>query len=285
MNASIIFALLSLVFAGINDVIFKMYSMKDRSRGMYVFGIGLVWTLLQIVTFGAKGINLIFDDVTLGFGLLAGLFLTISNILLIESLTHIDVSLGSTIYRLNTIGVVILSVLLLREPLGMIKCLGIVCGIIGVQLLCKRERDCQGKSTFRVFFMLAVMASLLRAAYGVSAKAGILLNADTQKMVLLMSSSWMMGGVCYARLREKRFTFSRKQVAYSLCSGILVFLIVYFLMLALELGQASIVIPVANMSFIIALTLSVAMKMEVLNFRKFLAILFAVGSIILLSKA
>jgi uncharacterized membrane protein len=56
-------------------------------------------------------------------------------------------------------------------------------------------------------------------------------------------------------------------------------------MLALELGQASIVIPVANMSFIIAVSLSVAMKMEVLNFRKFLAILFAVGSIILLSKA
>ena len=110
-------------------------------------------------------------------------------------------------------------------------------------------------------------------------------NADTQKMVLLMSSSWMVGGVCYARLREKRFTFSRKQAAYSLCSGILVFLIVYFLMLALELGQASIVIPIANMSFIIAVSLSVAMKMEVLDFRKFLAILFAVGSIILLSKS
>jgi len=110
-------------------------------------------------------------------------------------------------------------------------------------------------------------------------------NADTQKMVLLMSSSWMVGGVCYARLREKRFMFSRKQAAYSLCSGILVFLIVYFLMLALELGQASIVIPVANMSFIIAVSLSVAMKMEVLDFRKFLAILFAVGSIILLSKS
>lgn len=41
------YALLSLVFAGLNDVVFKRYSQKDRSRGMYIFGVGVVWTALQ----------------------------------------------------------------------------------------------------------------------------------------------------------------------------------------------------------------------------------------------
>ena len=41
--------------------------------------------------------------------------LVLANILLIESLTGLDVSLGSMIYRLNTIGVVAISFVLLSE--------------------------------------------------------------------------------------------------------------------------------------------------------------------------
>ncbi|MCH8142732.1 MAG: hypothetical protein IH908_14170, partial [Proteobacteria bacterium] len=87
---------------------------------MYVFGIGVVWTVLQVIVFGTQGTPLTFDQNTLLFGLTAGVLLAIANILLIESLTHIDVSLGSTIYRLNTIGVVLLSFWFLSEPLGLL---------------------------------------------------------------------------------------------------------------------------------------------------------------------
>ena len=103
LNSSVIFALLSLFFAGVNDIVFKKYSTKDRSRGMYVFGIGIIWTILQVFTFILKDVPFSYNSITLIYGLAAGLFLTLSNILLLHSLTHIDISLGSTIYRLNTI--------------------------------------------------------------------------------------------------------------------------------------------------------------------------------------
>ncbi|MCU7921618.1 MAG: EamA family transporter [Candidatus Thiodiazotropha sp. (ex Dulcina madagascariensis)] len=121
MASAISYALLSLVFAGLNDVVFKRYSAKERSRGMVVFGIGLVWLLLQSLTIVTDAGRLHFDTVTLGYGWFAGITLALSNILLIEGLTHTDVSLGSTIYRLNTIGVVLLSVVFLEEPLGWLK--------------------------------------------------------------------------------------------------------------------------------------------------------------------
>ena len=114
IQSGIIFALLSLLFAGVNDVIFKKYSNKDRSRGMYVFGIGIIWTVLQIIVLNIQEISFSYDFVSISYGLTAGLLLTISNILLLESLTNIDVSLGSTIYRLNTVGVVILSFFVLK---------------------------------------------------------------------------------------------------------------------------------------------------------------------------
>ena len=286
MHPTISFALLSLLFAGINDVTFKYYSRKKRSKGMYVFGIGVVWTILQAITFRIQGTTLFIDQNTLLFGLVSGGFLTISNILLIESLTYIDVSLGSTIYRLNTIGVIVLSAFFLREPLNLLKALGIISGIIGVSLLYhKQYNNDSNNTTFTPSFAIAVIASLARASYGVTAKAGILQNADQNTMLILFSLSWIIGGVCYAKLREKRFRLTTKKVLYSLLSGTLVYFIVNFLMLAIKHGEASIAIPVANSSFVIALFLSMALKIEALTPRKLCAIGCAVISIILLSQA
>ena len=286
MHPTISFALLSLLFAGINDVTFKYYSRKKRSKGMYVFGIGVVWTILQAFTFRIQGTTLLIDQNTLIFGLVSGGFLTISNILLIESLTYIDVSFGSTIYRLNTIGVIALSALFLREPLTLLKSLGIISGIVGVSLLYhKQHNNDSNNTTFTISFAIAVIASLARAAYGVTAKAGISQNADQNTMLILFSSSWIIGGVCYAKLREKRFRLTTKKVLYSLLSGTLVYFIVNFLMLAIKHGEASIAIPVANSSFVIALFLSMALKIEALTPRKLCAIGCAVVSIILLSQA
>jgi uncharacterized membrane protein len=115
-------------------------------------------------------------------------------------------------------------------------------------------------------------------------KIGISSNAEPNIMLLLISLSWIVGGAFYAKLRENRFKITRKKIIYSIVSGILVFLIVNFLMLALEYGQASIVIPIANMSFVFALLISITLNMELLTLRKCCAVSFAVVSIILLAK-
>lgn len=286
MPPSIIYALLSLLFAAVHDVVFKRYAAKDRSRGTYVFGIGLIWLILQVPTAIAQGVELPLAAVTLGFGLIAGLFLTTSNLLLLESLTHIDASLGSTIYRLNTLGVVFLAMLFLDEPLGVYKGVGILAGVVSVFLLYQRDVNCKTtQRTFMLYFSLAVAASLFRALYGVTSKAGLLNGADFQSMLIIGALSWVVGGAGYAVLREKRLRVTRAKALYSLLSGVLVFLIVNFLLLAIEHGQASTVIPIANMSFILAFVLSVALGMEHFTPRKLTAVVVAVCSIILLSLA
>ena len=50
MNASpAILALLCLAASGLLDLVFKLYSAEQRSRGMLIFGTGCVWILLQLV--------------------------------------------------------------------------------------------------------------------------------------------------------------------------------------------------------------------------------------------
>ncbi len=280
----ILFATLSMFFAGLNDVVFKRYSTKDRSRGMYVLGIGIIWTVLQAGTFWIGNTPFTFNTNTILFGLSAGIFLVLSNLLLIESLGHLDISLGSTIYRLNTIGVVLLSMLFLGETLGLLKAAGILAGICGVLLLYQRPHSGRQEQNFFRFFSIAIAASFLRAAYGVITRGGILHQANPEMMLLLISCCWIAGGGLYALLREKRFRFTGKKVVYSSLSGILVYLIVNFLMAAVKNGEASVVIPIANLSFVVALILSFGMHMEPITYRKCCAVLCACISIFLLSR-
>lgn len=103
-------------------------------------------------------------------------------------------------------------------------------------------------------------------------------------MLLIISSCWIVGGAIYARFKEKRYRLTGKKVVYSLISGTLVFLIVNSLMLAVAFGEASVVIPIANMCFTVAIAISLVIKTERLNGRKAAAIIIAVASIIFLSK-
>lgn len=82
------------------------YSSEPRSRGAYLTGMGVVWTLLQLAIVLAAGKPVVPDDQTLAFGLAAGLLEASANLALIERLTHTDVGLASPIYRLNIIAVV-----------------------------------------------------------------------------------------------------------------------------------------------------------------------------------
>jgi len=280
----VVYAVLSLTFAGINDVVFKRYSAKDRSRGMYVLGIGVVWSLLQAATFHFRGVSFSPDTATVCYGIGAGTLLTLSNILLIESLTHIDTSLGSTIYRLNTIGAILMASLFLDESIGMLKAAGIAAGLAGVLLLARKPAVTPHHGAYLPYVGAAVAASLLRAAYGVLTRSAALHHAGLDSMLMMIASCWIVGGGCYAVLRERRFRVTAKKAVYSALSGILVFLIVNSLMLAVMTGEAGTVIPIANMSFVVALALAVVLGMEALTFRKVCAVLFACLSIFLLSR-
>jgi drug/metabolite transporter (DMT)-like permease len=284
MSYGVGFALLSLLLNGFNDVLFKRYSIGGRSRGMLIFGVGLLWTLAQLGIAQIQNTPLEFNQATLNFGLMAGIFLLFSNLLLLESLGRIDVSLVSTIYRLNTIGVILLSFVFLNEPFGWLKGLGISIGLLAVILLYQGQNSASYQKQLLLFVGVATIASFLRAAYGVSTKAGLLEGGNRNTMLLIISSSWVVGGAVYALLREKRFRLTWENSRFILLSSFLVVGVANFLMLAVQHGDASKVIPIANMSFVITLLIAVALKMEKLTAKKMGAMACAVVSIFLLAQ-
>ena len=101
-------------------------------------------------------------------GVIAALFVTASNILLLECLGHLPTSMGSTIYRLNTIPLVIMAFFFLGEDISLIKGLGIGAGLLTVILLYKPdEKSLNQLNRFGLFLILIIIASCVRALYGI----------------------------------------------------------------------------------------------------------------------
>ena len=90
---------------------FKIYTSKPRSHGILFLGIGLIWALFHWTHIQHSGLSIQLDSITLFYGGCAAIFVTISNILLLQCMVHLPISLASTIYRLNTVPLVILAFL------------------------------------------------------------------------------------------------------------------------------------------------------------------------------
>ena len=87
------------------------------------------------------------------------------------------------------------------------------------------------------------------------------------------------------QLKKKVQHYDLRISIYSTIYGILVFLIVLFLTLGLNYGEATIVIPVADMSFLVAIALAAMLRREYLTWTKRTAILTATDAIVFLSFA
>ena len=284
MTAAITFALLSLFSAGCLDVSFKRYSRKARSRGIYLAICGVTWTALQITYFCSQNVALIFDFVTLIYGLAAGIILALANLLLIESLTALNLSMGSTIYRLNTVAVVFLSLIILAEPMNALKSLGVIMAIAAVWMLHERADYQTLQSRLGVFIWIAIIASALRGIFAIIAKLGMAAGAHSDTALLIYAISWIPAGLIYAIWREDNIRVTTPKIAYGVISGTLLCMTANFVILAIARGDVSTVVPIANLSFVVAFCLSAAFGMELFTRRKAGALVSATAAIFLLAR-
>src|SRR6185436_1381562 len=129
-------------------------------------------------------------------------------------------------------------------------------------------------------------ASLLRAAFGIVSKVGLAEGIDPFVFLVYIGAGWTVAAITYGLVRRRRDAPALPNVApYALVSGILVCLVASFLLLGLRTGEASVVITIANMSFVVALLISAASGMERFTLRKLLAVASAAVAITLLTHA
>lgn len=282
-NISIVYAVASLCFAGVNDFVFKQYIHRGRHPlGLFVAGVGVVWTAV----FGA-GLLVSADGLTgVGWPIAvgAGLASVVANLLFIASFRSVPAGTGATIYRLNLVGVAILGVVLLGEPLTGWKAAGIGLGAVAV-LLIRNGSSPTAERLARAGVLALAVACGLRAVMGILYKVSSTAGVPPLEMLTIGGACWIGGGLVFALARRERLRPGRRVVGFALLSGLLVCGIVHFLLAATRMGEASVVVPIAQLSFIVTALLGVVLHREALAGRKVLALAAAVGCILVLARA
>ena len=281
---ALIFALGCCLCTAINDFVFRLYARKSRSRGVYVLIIGLIWT----------GAFLLFSDfslesweITLLWGGISGVFSVVANIFLIEGMSHNDAGICSTIYRLNLVFVALGAFIMLGEIVTFTKLLGISFAVAAIFMFFLDNPHTRGTNKAKLGFYLVGMAALLRAGMGLSYKYAFMHGADRNSLLIINGVFWIIGGAVYALYREKHLgeKFSKKSWSYGTISGLLVCGIVLFMALALQHGDAAVVLPLAQVSFIATSGLGVLFLKEKLSFKKAIGISAGILCIICMSLA
>jgi len=333
MAGGISFALGALLCAALNDIVFKKAAAANISIGWFASTIGTTWGIVQVCGLGVFMPSLLSDwsEPTKLYGPWVALILAAANLLMIEALVGIPASAGSTVYRLNSVGVVLGGWMLLGEPLTALKMGGVTSGVIAVLLMYLagaraaappggyrptgardvgetktplREEGEEADEELQTlpppspgsggaarstgyYYMLAVVASTLRAAYGVISKRALQSGANSTQLVLCGAMGWAVVGAAWGLLREGNPWGWRNPTVlrYGTINGMLQMANIGLLNLALMQGSASIVVPVANCSFAMTLTISVLCGMESVDKFKAAAIGMAVVCIGLLARA
>ena len=280
MNTSILFAVSSMFSAGLNDLLFKRYVSKDRPKGVYIALIGLVWSCFHLVLGTLSG-GMHFDNDTLLYGFISGGLLLTANILLLEGFRGVDASVGSTIYRLNFIVVIVLAPIFLAERLALWKVAGLMFAVASVLLMSWSQGSNQGTKSQTVsrFIILAIMASIFRGLMGFFYKVGAMHGVDYNSFLLINALFWLIGGPIYSGITEKNLAINRSVILYGIASGLLCVGIASFLLLSVKYGEAIVAVPIAQLSFVVTMVLSVVLLKERVTPYKILGILCAAGAI------
>ena len=119
---------------------------------------------------------------------------------------------------------------------------------------------------------------------GIGYKLAMSHGVNTDWFLSCSGSCWMAVGVSMAYLGKTPISPARHSLINGFISGFLVCGIVYFFAIALKTGKACIVIPIAQMSFVVTAIISFFFFKEHFSYTKIIGLLFACASIILLSQ-
>ena len=283
---AIFWAFACMFFAACNDLLFKFFAGKNRGNGFFVSVVGVVWLVVVLIP-ALLGQAPADWRATIIWGCISGFFSLAGNIMMLDAMRSLDVGVCSTIYRLNLVPVTVGAALILNENITPIQYVGIAAACLAILAFIPRNQS-EVKRKLGWAFIVMIIASLLRAGMGLSYRYGFLHGASEKYVVVINSLFWIFGGILYAFWRERHLMPYNKQDWKNLfflggLSGALVTGIVITMALMLKLGNASVVLPIAQMSFLVTGALGIWLFKERLTVSKAMAFILGVAAVLLLS--
>ena len=280
----IVFAICSLAFAGINDIVFKKYGQKKRPTGIFFILIGIIWASFFLALGAFRG-TLTVSTETIITGVAAGFFSAVSNIILVEVMKKTGASVAATIYRLNLVFVALLAFFYLHEKINIFKIAGLIAAGAAIALFAIPDKSQKGSSPVFIPVLVLAAAAFLRACFGIVCKVASNYAVSNEVFLAVCGMCWFAAGAVYYLLLETDVRVEYSVFPYAGLSGLLICGIVFFLKLAVNAADASIAVTVSQFSFLVTAPVAFMFMKERLTVWKALGINASVLCIVLFAFA
>jgi uncharacterized membrane protein len=278
MTPGLGFALGAMVCFGASDLIYKRAAAAGINAGEFLML--QAWIFCPGMTLYAWLTGTLVASLAAAWGALAGCVLFIALYNFARSLQGGAVSTNAPIFRMNFTITAALAILLLGETLTLAKAFALACALVAVWLLVAEAGAERGKSNFtsltRIMIATAAMA-LTNLFY----KIGLQHGALPETMVVAQAWTFCPLATTSGYLADRRFRIPPGAWRYSALAALVLFGAFVLLMHGLALGAASVLVPVAQMSFVFTALFGIAMFGERLDLRKFAGLAVAAAALVL----
>ena len=266
-----------MVCFGVSDLIYKRGAAAGIKAGEFLMP--QAWIFCPGVTLYAWLTGTLDLHLSALWGALAGAFLFVALYNFTQSLHGGAVSTNAPIFRLNFTITAALAIVLLGEPLTAAKAVALACALVAVWLLLA-EAGASAASQLRSLGRV-LLATVAMALTNLFYKIGLQHGALPETMVA--AQAWMFCSLAtvFGFLREGRIWIPLRGWRYAAAAALGLFGAFVLLMHALALGPASVLVPVAQMSFVITALFGIAMFRERLDMRKSAGLAVAAVALVL----
>lgn len=270
MTPGIGLALLSMLCFGACDFIYKRAALAGgQSRHFLMLQ---AWVFCPLVTLYAAATGNLDVHASAVWGALAGLLAFTAFYNFAQSLRTGSVSTNASIFRLNFTGTAVLAILLLGEAVTLWKVAGLLLALASAWLLLSEPQQESMPTRAPASLARVLVATAALAIANLSYKIGLQHGAKPE--TLLSAQAWVFCSLAtsFVVLIDRRLTIRPTLWRYSGPAAVLLATGFILLLHGLAVGQASVLVPVAQLGFVTTALLAVVLLGEALSGRKLIGL-------------
>ena len=268
MSESIAYALGALLLYGLADFIYKRGAAAGAQPHQFLMVQTWFFTSLALL-YGLASGTLEFGAGDL-WGAAAGVLVVVGYYNFAWSLRHGSVSTHATIFRLSFAVTAVLAVLILREPVTAAKIAGLALALLAAWLLLaspgagNRGADPESRASLLRVLIATVAVGIASLTY----KLGLLAGAVPIALVVTQGLVAVTLATAFAARLDGGIRPSRAALSHAPLAAILLVCAFVFLAKGLQGGEASVIVPIAQMGFVVTALLGFFLLREPFTLRK-----------------
>jgi len=278
MTPAIGYALGAMLFFGIGDLVYK----RSAAAGAQPHHLLMVqsWVFMPTVTlYGLITGTLRFHAGTL-WGGIAGLFVSAGFYNFAHSLKSGSISINAPVFRLSFVITAALAFVLLGEPLTAFKSAGIALALAAVWLLLGAPAGAAAaRRESRSSLARVLLATGAVGIGNVIYKYGLRAGAAPASLIVVQSFVVVTLATAFAAAVDGRIRPSGAALRYAPVAGVALAFAFAFLVESLARGEASVMVPIAQMGFIVAALLGIFILRERVTVRKAIGLVSALAAL------